>query len=400
MGIKTGDASYIKRLNRSLILKNIIEHGNISRADLARRVGLNKATVSAQVADLLDEELIYETQLEHTSVGRRPTMLSINGAAGYILGIDLDYQHIQFIVSELNGTVIECETIHPTTATYEEIVLLLTARIADYKDRYADCRYGLISVMIGIHGTVGNDEIISYVPKYDWRQKNLKQQLSELFDDVHFHLDNNANLSAYAERVFNYHHSNNLVSVMLTSGIGAGIMINGELHKGYDGFAGEMGHMIVCPDGEMCSCGNRGCWERYASETALIDRLGRKLNRPDLTLDGVKDLIGRQDSTTLDCMDEFLKYLAIGLNNIINLYNPQTLILNSELLRVMPNAIAKVEDMLTSSISNYQELTISSLGHNGCGLGACAFAIQQFLDVPKLVFHAPEIKSTLENATV
>ena len=107
----TGDGAYIKKINRSIILSKIIEHEMISRADLSKITGLNKATISVQVADLLDEDLIYETKLEHNVVGRRPIMLSINKSAGYVLGIDLDYKHIQYTVSDLGGNPVHYESI-------------------------------------------------------------------------------------------------------------------------------------------------------------------------------------------------------------------------------------------------------------------------------------------------
>jgi hypothetical protein len=96
----TGDAAYIKKINRSLIIRNIIEAGKISRADLSKAVVLTRATISAQVADLIDEELIVETPVEHNTVGRRPISLSLNHQAGYALGIDLDYGQISFTLSD------------------------------------------------------------------------------------------------------------------------------------------------------------------------------------------------------------------------------------------------------------------------------------------------------------
>src|SRR5690625_876342 len=99
----TGDGAYIKKINRGIILREIIKNQAISRADLSKITGLNKATISVQVADLLKEELIYETEQTHNTVGRRPIMLSIKRDVGYVLGIDLDYKHIQYTVSDLGG---------------------------------------------------------------------------------------------------------------------------------------------------------------------------------------------------------------------------------------------------------------------------------------------------------
>ncbi|ASN06710.1 ROK family transcriptional regulator [Virgibacillus necropolis] len=385
----TGDGAYIKKINRGLLLKTIIEHGMISRADLSKITGLNKATISVQVANLLEEELIYETQQEHNAVGRRPIMLCINGDAGYVLGIDLDYRHIQYTVSDLRGYPIQSDTIQLKVDDFDAIVQLLIKQIKEYDKKYSTSRYGLVSVMIGIHGTVNNDESILFVPKNQWRNKNLKDPLEQALN-ITISIENNANLSSYAEKVYKHHKSDNLLTIILTSGIGAGIIIDGKLHKGYHGYAGEMGHMIISPDGELCRCGNHGCWELYAAEPSLFRQLSKDLNKPNLTYQDVETLIIEQDPIAEKHLKKFISYLSIGINNIINLYNPETLVLNSEILQMYPNTIDKIKNNLTSSVSQYRELVISDLGNKACVLGACALAIQRFLEVPELILTIPE----------
>lgn len=388
----TGDGAYIKKINRSIILKNIIEHGRISRADLSKITGLNKATISVQVASLLDDELIYETQQEHNTVGRRPIMLTINGSSGYVLGIDLDYNQIQFTVSDLQGAPVQSDAIQLETDDYDTIVQQLIKQIKRYDAAYADSRYGLVDVMIGIHGTVNKDESILFVPKLQWREKDLKADLQRECN-MTISIENNANLSAYAERVYKHHQSDNLLNINISSGIGAGIMIDGKLHTGYHGYAGEMGHMIIFPDGEPCKCGNHGCWELYASEPVLFTELAKKLGKTHVTFEDVQQSIDEQDPTTWKVLDQFINYISIGLNNIINLYNPETLVLNSKILRMYPNVIDKIKSNLVSSVSQYREIVISDLGNKACVMGACALAIERFLEVPELMltnFESPE----------
>ncbi len=385
----TGDGAYIKKINRSIILGKIIEHGMISRADLSKITGLNKATISVQVANLLDEELIYETTQEHNVVGRRPIMLSINNDAGYVLGIDFDYRHIQFTVSDLGGNPVQYDSATLQTDEYDEIVSLLANYIKTYQENFSIGRYGLVSVTIGIHGTVNNDESINFVPTYQWQNKDLKSDLEQRLD-ISISIENNANLSAYAERVYIHHESNDLLCILLSSGIGTGIMIDGKLHKGYHGYAGEMGHMIILPNGKKCRCGNHGCWELYSSEPSFLEDLAILLGRPQITLDDVQTLIKKNDPTTQKFIDKFINDLSIGLNNIINLYNPETLVLTSEILEVIPNVIDEIKSNLNSSVSEYRDLVISKLGNTSCVMGACALAIQQFLGVPELILTMKE----------
>lgn len=392
----TGDGAYIKKINRSIILGKIIEHGMISRADLSKITGLNKATISVQVANLLNEELIYETTQEHNVVGRRPIMLSINNDAGYVLGIDFDYRNIQYTVSDLGGNPVHYDSVTLQTDHYDEIVSLLANHIKTYQENYSNGRYGLVSVTIGIHGTINNDESINFVPTYQWKNKDLKADLEQILAS-NISIENNANLSAYAERVYMHHESNNLLCILLSSGIGTGIMIDGKLHKGYHGYAGEMGHMIISPNGRNCRCGNQGCWELYASEPSFLEDLGKLLDRPDLTFDDVQMLITEKDLQTITFIEQFIVDLSIGLNNIINLYNPETLVLTSELLKLFPNIIDEIKSNLHSSVSEYGNLEISELGNKSCVMGACALAIQEFLGVPELILTMEETSISFEH---
>ncbi|WP_373895027.1 ROK family protein [Virgibacillus sp. CBA3643] len=393
----TGDGAYIKKINRSVILQRIIEHGMISRADLSKLTGLNKATISVQVANLLEEELIYETQQEHNAIGRRPIMLSINRKAGYVLGIDLDYTEIQYTVSDLLGYAVHSETVATKTDNYQEILHILAKQINLYNKKCTDSRYGLVGVMIGIHGTVNIDEHINFVPKFQWHNKNIKADLEKEVN-INISVENSANLSAYAERVYKHHQSDNLLAINLSSGIGAGMMLDGVLHKGYHGYAGEMGHMIISPGGKACRCGNHGCWEMYNSEPSLFAQLAEKLDRPTITHKDMKKLIANQDPNTFEQMDEFIDYLSIGLNNTINLYNPETIVLNCEVLQMYPNIIDAIETKLTSNVSQYREITLSELGSKACVMGASAIAIQRFLEVPELFLnigedHIPSVRA-------
>ncbi|WP_077620840.1 ROK family protein [Bacillus sinesaloumensis] len=390
----TGDSSYIKKINRSLIVQKIIEYGLISRADLSKITGLNKATVSVQVADLLQEELICETQLEQYSIGRRPIMLSINKDAGYVLGIDLDYKSITYTISNLNGNAVFETEQKLDTDDYDTIVQIIIKKIKEYQLEFSDSPYGLVNAVIGIHGTVNKlDESIRFNPRYKWIQKNIKEDLQKEIR-IPLFIENNANLSAYAEKVYKHHLSNNLLTVILTSGIGSGMIIDGDLHKGYHGYSGEMGHMIIYPDGEACRCGNHGCWELYASEPKLLRKLEDELQLTNLTIADIQTFLEDGHVIVKSYFDQYLRYISIGLNNIINLYNPETIVMNSQLLKIYPEAVEKLKGLLISSVGEYGELVLSDLGNRSCVLGACALGIQHFLDVQEIRLTLPERTET------
>jgi predicted NBD/HSP70 family sugar kinase len=375
--------AYIKKMNRKIILSKIIKHGMISRVDLANITKLTKATISNQVADLIEEGLIVETQQEYKHVGRKPIMLSLNAHAGYALGIDLDYRTISFTVSDLIGNRVHSDKVELESSNYEGVLQILISNIKNYKETYSQNWCGIVGVVIGIHGTVNNDETIGFVPQHQWYNKDLKGDLEKHLDLI-VTIENNANLCAFAEKVYSYHSSENLISVNMYSGIGLGVLMNGTLLKGYLGYTGEIGHMIIDPNGKPCNCGNFGCWEMYASEGSFFKQLSVKLNRPRLNHGDIQNLINARDPVVMNQMDEFINYLVIGLNNIINILNPETLVLNSELLRLFPEAESNIILKLKSSISSFKEILLSELGTNACVMGACALAIKKFLEIPEL----------------
>lgn len=391
----TGDASYIKKINRSLIITKIIENGMISRADLAKITGLNKATISVQAAELLAEDLLIETQQEHKNLGRRPIMLSINHQAGYSLGIDLDKSVITFTLSDLSGSPLDTHSIKIEASDYNLIVECLANEITHYKHKCSHAPYGLIGVVIGIHGIVNNDESIYFVPHHRWHNKNLKADLQNE-TGINIYIENNANLCSFAEIVYKHYQCENLLSVSLYSGIGLGIMVKSKLLKGCDGYAGEIGHMIIVPDGLPCRCGNLGCWEQYASESSFIKQLSKRHNKENVTYDEISQWFVEEESVTFKLMKDYIKFLSYGLNNIINLYNPEILVINSELLRLYPNALEEIKAHLTSTVGQYRKLQISEFGKNACSMGACALAIKNFLEVKELSLAFDESKMQKE----
>jgi predicted NBD/HSP70 family sugar kinase len=240
---------------------------------------------------------------------------------------------------------------------------------------------------------VNKDETIHFVPRLKWYDIDLKRDLQKVIS-VPIYLENNANVCSFAERVYVHHETDNLVSVTLYSGIGVGIMMNNELFHGHNGFAGEAGHMIIEPGGKPCNCGNKGCWEKYSSESSIFHYLSEKRKINDITYEQIQKWMDEGDSDVHKVMEESIYYLSIGLNNLINIYNPEVLVLHSELLRMYPQSLIKISENLTSSISHYRNMYISSLGKKSSVLGACAIAIKHFLDVPML--NLPYNESTFQ----
>ncbi|MGY4691634.1 ROK family protein [Salibacterium sp. K-3] len=378
----TGDATYIKQLNRRILIEEIIKNISLSRSDLSRNTGLNKATISVQVNELINENIVVEkTEGESVTRGRKPILLEINGSAGYSVGIDIDEQNLHLVFCDLKGELFHKESILLETTDFDEVMEHLLEKLSTMVSRFNE-QYepiGLIGIGVGIHGIVSNENEIVYTPKQQWSHHHVEHLLHEAFETP-VYVDNNANLCVFAEQVY-YEHIPDLFCITFYSGIGLGIINNHDIYRGYQGFAGEIGHMIVEPGGLECPCGNKGCWELYASEIALKNHL--KEHFPGhAPLDTIQQLL--QTNAEHEVIEQYLDYFSIGLNNIINIFNPEKIILNGTIINGNTDFIKTLEQKLTSKFNNYLEIRASFLGEDACALGGAAVALKNFFGVNML----------------
>lgn len=384
-----GDSSYIKSMNRKIILETLIREKQASRSDLARKTGLNKATISVQINDLLEEQILMEREQEAShSVGRKPIILELNLSAGFTIGIDIDENFLSIILMNLQGEFLyEAETSlleSEPVAVMNEVAEIIDPLIKKYSKQYQPLE--LLGVGIGIHGIVSNEGEIIFTPKQQWANVSCEEYFQSKFN-CPVYVNNNANFSVFAEQLYDGNTSD-LFCLSISSGIGLGIMKDNQIYRGYDGFAGEIGHMIIENNGLRCPCGNCGCLELYASEKAILKRLDMLF--PSHSEDEKIKLLLLNEKNMLD---DFLHYISIGLNNVINIFNPEKLIINSSILSRYDNLIPELENQLQSRFSHYKDIQVSKLGKKACPIGAAAYALRGSLKVES--FHFEYIKEHL-----
>ncbi|KGX89964.1 xylose repressor [Pontibacillus halophilus JSM 076056 = DSM 19796] len=380
--MSTGDASYIRVLNRRLLIEQIIEKGEISRIELSRLTGLNRSTVSAQVNRMLEEGLIVEKPSDVSNGGRKPILIRMNAESGFTLGIDIDAPVTLVQVTDLLGKPIQTYHLQSCSSnqeTMDNILHEIDHIIETHSSQFTP--HQLVGIGLGVHGIVDNEHKVVFTPKQSWAAPDIKQQMEDRYD-VPVYIDNNANLSVYAEQVLQ-HPSENLLCVTMYSGIGLGILEDNTINRGTRGFAGEIGHMIVQRNGLPCPCGNKGCWERYASEKSLKRKVSA-LGIEDVNLNELK--IEDLEEEYREAIDEYVDYVAVGLNNVINIFNPQTVIVNSEFIHHHPLLLKQVEERLTSRINDYEQLVSSSLGRQACSLGGAMIVLKDYYEVKTLDF--------------
>jgi glucokinase-like ROK family protein len=379
VGTLTWNQHVVKKNNKALVLSLIIEKETISRADIAGVTGLNKTTVSSLVNELLEEDLIYESGPGVSSGGRRPVILHFNKKAGYAIGIDIGVNYILAVLTDLKGQIIVEKSQNLSRTSYSAIMNNVQTMIQSLMDAMPESRYGIVGIGVGVPGIVNKEGSVLLAPNLGWTNIQLKDDLEKMFN-VPIIIENEANAGAVGEQQFGAGQDyENILYVSAGIGIGVGIILNNELYQGKSGFSGEMGHMIIELNGKHCNCGSRGCWEAYASENALLEMAGESID----SLESLIELAQNGEKSAIDLFEKIGQYLGFGINNIINTFNPDQVIIGNRLAMVRE----WIEQPILTTIENHTlafhqketHLEFSKLGKYSTALGVSAFVVDNFI---------------------
>ncbi len=383
--MQTGSKELMRDMNTALVIRTILSDGPLSRADISKKLGLTKATISAIVQSLLDRGLVLESDIAEKapsetqlpSKGRKPIPLTINTKCGYVISVNLDFSVITFLLSDIaGGSCIVREM--PNTCSADTILPVLKEAIASLLKEMPQSRYGLTGIVIGINGVVHHSKIV-FTPYYDYRNVDFVNELENEFK-VPVLLENESNLSAIGEYTYRY-PSKDIISISVHTGIGLGLILNEHLYVGHDGFAGEFGHTIVVPDGRPCPCGNHGCIEQYASEFAILKDLAAKKQKQRITPDEFAVLYQHRDPDAVESMQTFIRYMGIGINNILNFFNPEILVINSSFTMNFPSIISDIEQELRNRMRHTCLILPSDLQDMAILLGGVVLVRNRFLAI-------------------
>ncbi|WP_364146317.1 ROK family protein [Paenibacillus sp. LPE1-1-1.1] len=375
----TGDLALIKKINTAIVLEAVLKHAPLSRAQISEITGLNKATVSSLVQDLIDSHLVLENGPGQSSGGRKPVMLLFNGTAGYAVGIDLGVNYIRGLLVDMEGNVIAEHQRGLKQQDAEQAIAQLTECIELLINEAPDCPYGIVGIGVGVPGIVDDNGIILFAPNLKWHQVELQRQLEERFG-LPVTIDNEANAGAQGEQKYGAGRGiPNQIYVSVGIGIGTGIILNKELYKGASGFSGELGHLSIEYDGKPCSCGNRGCWELYASENALLERAAL------LGFENLDELLlaaAAGDERVIELIRSIGDYLGAGIANIVNVFNPNVVIIGNRMSRAAewlePAVQAAVDQRTLPYHRERMRILFAELQDQSAVRGAAYYAISTF----------------------
>ncbi len=400
----TVDQVFVREMNLSSVLRLIHTQSPISRAQLAVLSGLNKSTVSSLADELLSRNLIHETGSNTGGAGRPATLLELNPQAGLIIGVELGVDFVSVAVTDFLGNIIwrRREDADPTED--QQKMINQTLRIVK-EAMTAGKRKGIRFLGLGLAtpGTVDLKEgVLIFAPNLHWRNVPFGKIFSEQ-TKLRIFVENDANAAAIAEHLFGTaRQCQDFLFVFAGVGIGGGLFLNGRLYRGKNGYAGEIGHSPIMaePSQTVCHCGNRGCWETYANQYSIIQRVQARLevkrtsiipkliaeqNVP-LTIPLIKQAADAGDREAIDSFIEAGHAMGQGLASLINIFNPEKIIIGGPLSIAGEYLLPAIKETVTRhslpEIDQQAEVLLSPFGPDASLIGAIAIVVDDVLSKP------------------
>lgn len=335
-----------RHINRRIVLNLVRTRQPISRADLARISGLQRSTVSLIVEQLIGEKWITEGAVGRVPRGRRPTFLHLNAERARIVGVNVRPTTTTLAIADFDGKIVAQESL-ATTSDIQEFLKALTTHLKLFLKSHPDFNYEGIGVSLPGRVRHDTEQRLVFAPNVGWRNVDFKAPL-EKATGLPVEVENASNACALAEIWFGAHEAaSDLVALTVSEGVGAGMVVNGQLVRGPLDMAGEFGHAPIALDGPVCGCGNKACWEIFASNAAALRYYGELTagvpakkearRKPEkMTFDGLLELAARGDEKAGQALDQMAYFLGRGMVMLVNGLSPEVLVVIGEVTRAWP----------------------------------------------------------------
>lgn len=408
-----GAHALLRTMNLSSVLRYLHARAPLSRVQLAGLTGLNKATISSLVDELLARGLIHEIGLNTSGAGRPATLLQLNPQAGNIIGVELGVDFIAVLLADFAGHTVRRWHREVDPSELQEIVITYTQTLVD--EALAVARLlpaPLLGLGLTVPGMVDLKEgVLIFSPNLHWRNVPLRQ----IFHDhvgLPVFVDNDANAAALGEHLFGVARQvENFIFLFAGVGLGGGLFLNGELYRGAGGLAGEIGHTtFVAEPGRPCRCGHWGCWETTSNQYSVIERVRARLEvRRDsliprlmaeqglsLGLPVIVQAAAAGDNEALAAFSETGTAIGTGIANLINIFNPEMVILGGALTLagpyLMPSILETIQIRAMEAMREQVTIALSAFGPDASVVGAVAMVVEAILANPTQVrLHSDNI---------
>jgi predicted NBD/HSP70 family sugar kinase len=391
--------------NLALVLQHIAGGDPVSRARIAAATGLTKTTVSSLVDDLVSARLVVELGPEaRGEIGRPGSALALDPSGYAGIGLEINVDYIAVCLANLVGEVRYLRTRAQDNRSQSPAKVLGRAvrMIGTALARAEAARLTVAGLAVAVPGPVETDSgLLRLAPNLGWVDVPVAGILADRLagHDLAVVVDNEANLAALGELWFGGHHDlADFIHVSGEIGVGGGVVLSEELFRGVRGFAGEIGHVVVQPDGPRCRCGARGCLEQVAGQEAILraagltGAVGTSIGQPG---GSVAELLARAragDPATLRAVESAGRALGIGLSATVNVVDPSTVVLGGLYAALEPWLRGPLLEELSERAITHRwspvQLLASRLGPDAAVRGAAGVVVKRVLSEPAAVFRA------------
>ena len=396
VNIITGNSKILRGINRAMILNIIREMQPISRSNIAKLTGLNKSTVSSIISEILNEDLIFEQESADQNVGRNPINLFLKLNKYHVGAINIDSSITRYAVADIDGSIkgeaiIDTDSKNPEK--FVEICIIELLKLCNKLNLD-----GLKGLGVNIAGIVDSKNlIVNFAPNLGWEDFNIGEAIRKVLPNIkNISVGNDAKSSALAELWFGNHKIDlsNFVFLSIGPGIGSGIVVENKLMNGEYQASGEFGHMIIFEGGDLCTCGNKGCWEAYASDRAIVSQyLAKKSGKLDHNVDfmaqDIIDMAKKKDELSIEVLKQTGFYLGLGIANIIKAIDPHAIIIGGKITQVWDIIYPEILTVVTQRAYFGRKIIIkilpTSLTVLPSLLGAATLAIEEIFDGFKII---------------
>ena len=381
-----------KEHNRHLVLSTVFQHECISRAEIARITSLTRTTVSDIIADLIEEGLVSEVGVGSSLGGKSPILLSLVEDSRYLIGLDLAQNQFRGAIVNLRGKIKTMIAIpandhegqEPLTKVYEIVDRLIEASSQP-----------VVGISIGTPGLVNTSEgVVVNAVNLDWENLPLARILQDRYHLL-VYVYNDSQAAAMGEYTYGKDHKSedNLVVINVGHGIGAGIILNGGLFQGDGGGAGEIGHVVVVPEGGLpCRCGHYGCLETVASVQALVRRFQTCTNQTmntsftqsprEINLDAIEKAFNANDPLAQQLVQDAGRYMGMAIASLVGTLNINRIVLVGEMTRFGKPWLDTIQEtmirMSLSRLAHDARVEIGKLEKNAIILGVSALLTNNY----------------------
>ncbi|PTM96856.1 ROK family transcriptional regulator [Streptomyces sp. VMFN-G11Ma] len=375
----------MRRRNLARVMHTVSADGPLSRAAVASRIGLTRAAVSTLVDELIRTGLLDELGPERPGrVGRPGSALAVSGHGPAGIGAEVGVDHLAVCAVDLRGRVRARAVRHGANRgrapepVLEELTALVRRVVAEAEGE----RLWPAGLAVAVPGLVARDaRTVVRAPNLDWHDTDLGALLPA---DIPLTVDNEANFGALAELWLGERTPQDFLHVSAEIGIGAAVVVAGGLLRGTRGFAGELGHVPVRPEGPACPCGGRGCLEQYAGEEAVLRAAGLEPGEDRVGL--LANRAAEGDENVRGALRDAGRALGIALTGAVNLLDPESVVLGGALAGLAPWLLPSLEAELEGrSAGPACPVMVSRLGSEGPLLGAAQSVVRAVLDDPAAV---------------